>query len=306
LRHEPELRGTAEWLLLAAMVHWRLGEFQRSRGTALQARDRLRAAGDVDGEMRAENVAAAGAFATGDLQEAEAGFTRAMLRADELGDGLMTARCANNLGNVAYYVARHASALSFYRIANATFEQVGEWSRLAEGWLNSAIVLREAGDLEESRVAAERAVDYAERGGERRLFGQALAAAAETSVAVGDRELAAVQAIRALRLAREEEDALGEADALRVLCVVRRTSGDLDEALELGGQARNIAERIQHSWVLAEVLRDLGEVHLTTGDAPQAARCYDASADAFAKAGAAERADDLRSRARRIAGNGEA
>ena len=99
----PDIRRSPEGLLLHAMAAWRLGEYTRSRAAALEARDGFRARGDADGEMRAENVAAAGAFAIGDLEAADRGFTRALELADELADDLMTARCANNLGNVAYY-----------------------------------------------------------------------------------------------------------------------------------------------------------------------------------------------------------
>ena len=120
----------------------------------------------------------------------------------------------------------------------------------------------------------------------------------------GDRELAAAQAARALQIARDEEDALGEADALRILCIVHRVAGELDEAKRLGEQARDLAERIAHSWTLAEVLRDLGDVHVAAADLKAAAGCYAAAAEAFTKAGASERADALTRLARQISGNG--
>jgi hypothetical protein len=56
------LSDSPEWLLLMAMASWRLGDFTESFEAAQQALGGYRARGDVDGEMRAQNVAAAGAF----------------------------------------------------------------------------------------------------------------------------------------------------------------------------------------------------------------------------------------------------
>ncbi len=221
-----EVRGSPDGLLLGAMATWRLGEFERSRTAAIQARDGFRGRGDTDGEMRAENVAAAGAFALGDLTEAERGFNRALSLADDLADDLMIARCANNLGNVAYYLARTETALSFYRLAIANFEKLAFWSGLAEGWLNTAIVLHDAEDFAASREAGERAIAAAERSGDGRILGQALAARSETDIALGDLALAKVLAERALTLAQTHDHVVGEADARRVLAVLARHRGE--------------------------------------------------------------------------------
>src|SRR5262245_52940867 len=148
------VRRTAEWQLLAAMARWRLGEFSASRSAALQARDAYRALGDVDGEMRAENVAGAGAFALGELDEAQRGFSRAMELAERLADELMLARCANNIGNIDYYLGRHSPALSYYRVAQSRFERTGFHYGVAETLINIGIVWRDQGNLYESQAAA--------------------------------------------------------------------------------------------------------------------------------------------------------
>jgi tetratricopeptide (TPR) repeat protein len=124
-RMPPALRTTPDGRLLAAMSDWRLGAFARSQTAALEARDGFRLRGDSDGEMRAENVAAAGAFALGDLSAAERGFDRAMELAERLLDDLTLARCAVNLGNIAYYRDQTERALSCYRLAPAQFERPG-------------------------------------------------------------------------------------------------------------------------------------------------------------------------------------
>lgn len=295
-RAAPDTRSSPEWQLLSAMAGWRLGEFALSRTAAIQARDRYRAQGDADGEMRAENVAAAGAFALGDLADAERGFARALALADRLTDDLMAARCANNLGNVSYYLARYATALGFYRLATATFEKAASWRGLAEGWLNSTIVLRESGDLASAEDAAERAVRAAEQAGEARIMGQALAAQSEVTASLGDLDLARAQAERALDLATEHHDPLGEAEALRILSLISRAAGEFDRALELGQQTLAIAVRVRHPWTVGEAQRELGELFRLVGRDGDARGAFQAAAQAFEKIGAVSRAEEMRSR----------
>lgn len=296
------VRDTAEWLLLAAMSRWRLGSYEHSRTAALQARDRYRAVGDVDGAMRADNVAAAGAFATGDLDEAIQGFTRALTAADKIGDYLMTARCANNLGNVEYYRGRGQAALGFYRLAVATFERVSFADGLAEGWLNTAIVWRELGDLAASRVAADQAVEAAERARNDRLFAQALAAGGETIAAAGDLPLASAQVERALHLARVQHDPLGEADALRILALIASSREEYPRAVELGENALAIATGLDHPWATAEVHRALGDIRMRADDRRAAARAYHEAAIQYERLGTSERANEMRERARTLDG----
>ncbi len=293
----PETRTSPEWQLLAAMAGWRLGDFARSRTAAIQARDNYRAVGDTDGEMRAENVAAAGAFAMGSLPDAERGFARALGLADELADDLMTARCANNLGNVAYYLAQYVTALSFYRLATATFEKIASFKGLAGGWLNTTIVLREFGDLEGARDAGERAVTSAEQAEDQRILGEALAARAEIYVELGDLALARAQAERALVLATSNDDLLGEAEASRILSVIARSEGVFDRAEQAGRRALAIAERVKHPWTEAEAQRELGELYRMTGRGTQAHAAYVAAARALESLGATSRAEEMRVRA---------
>ena len=76
---------TPEWHLLMAMASWRLGDFAESHEAAGSALAMFRTRGDVDGEMRAQNVAAAGAFAMGKLDEARKTARESLKDADSPG-----------------------------------------------------------------------------------------------------------------------------------------------------------------------------------------------------------------------------
>lgn len=298
LDHLPEeVRASAEAQLLTAMTHWRLGDYAKSRAAAEVARDGFRAVGDVDGEMRAVNVAAAGAFAVGELETAQAGFHRALTLADETGDDLMAAHCANNLGNVAYFLERQYVALGLYRLAGTTFERLGAGPGLIMTWINQAVVWTELDELDTAREAADRAVEIGERESIRRLAGAALTARAEAVAGQGDRTLAEAQAHRGLVLARAENDRPGEAEALRVLAHVARLEGRAERAEELGREAVAVAAAVGDRWREAEAQRALAALYRSQGRMDDARAAFTAAAEAFAALGATGRAEREKQRA---------
>ena len=290
-------RDSAEGRLLGAMANWRLGEFARSRAAALAARDRFRTLGDSDGEMRAENVAAAGAFALGDLHEAEHGFQRALTLANLLSDQLLRARAANNLGNVAFYRTQYSSALSYYRLATTLFEQVSSLSGQAESWNNTGHVWREMGRIGVARESYERAVDAAEATNDLRLLGEVLAGWAEAHALLGDTQLARAQLARAQKLAQSRGDRLAEVEALRVQATLERLDGDLEKAEQWGKKALAIVGDLSHPFQEAEVQRELGEIHAAGKHTDEAAAAFAIAAEFFTQLGAETRAREMRQRA---------
>jgi tetratricopeptide (TPR) repeat protein len=202
-----------------------------------------------------------------------------------------------NLGNIAYYRDQAEHALSFYRLALAQFERLTFLPGLAEGWLNSAIVLHDAGRITDSKDASERAVTAAERSGDERILGQALAARSETDVAAGDLDLGLALAERALALARAHHHVMGEADALRILGTVARMRGKADQAVQCARRAVAIATHVEDPWRQAEAQRELGTVYESIGRTEDAAAAYLASARAFQTLGADARAGQMRERA---------
>lgn len=294
------LKDSPEWKLLASMASWRLGRFAQSRSMAEQARDRYRALGDVDGEMRAENVSAAGAFALGDLAGAERGFARARTLAEQLRDELMAARCANNLGNVAHYWGRDIQALSFYSLAATGFENVHSLKGLGESWHNTGTVLRVLEQLSGARSAYDRAIRLAQELEDERLLAQALSGQGETLTLGGDLRLARVQVRRALGLARAHDDHLTEIDALRVSSLIEERSGDKGKALEYVRNALKVAREVSHPWMIATVQRRLGELYRSINMLGEAGAAFREAAAAYDKLGSVEYAGQMREKGREV------
>lgn len=291
------VRHSAEAQLLSAMASWRLADYSTSRTAAERARTRFRTVGDADGEMRALNVAAAGAFAVGDLEAAEQGFNAALTLADQLSDDLMSAHCANNLGNVSYFLERHYRALGLYRLAGATFERIGADPGLIMTWINAAVVWTELEELDKARDSSEHAVEVAERTQNRRLAGAALTAQAEAVTGQGDHPLGQAQATRGLVLARAEGDRPGEAEALRVLARIARRTDQLDRAEQLAREAIAVATEVGDQWRAAEAHRETAALLMKLGRTREAQEALEACATAFAALGATRRAERERERA---------
>ena len=286
-----------EWLLLSSMAGWRLGSFEESLDSANRALEGYRSRGDVDGEMRSLNVAAAGYFAEGRMADAEVGFERAMRLARQLEDRLMMARCANNLGNVAFYRSMFLESLTLYKQATMLFEQVGLLHGVAEAYHNQGVVLREMGELDAARVATECAFDTAQTLGDARAVGWTLGAKGETDALRGDLRLGRVELERSLELARASGDRLTEIDSLRVLATVARADGRAEDALTLSKDAVALARDGGSKWALARAENEVGESLVGLGRLDDARRAFIAAATAFDAMGAETRARMARARA---------
>jgi tetratricopeptide (TPR) repeat protein len=291
------LREGAEWHLLSAMTAWRQGDYAASRRAALEARSRFRARGDTDGEMRAEHVAAAGAFGLGDLAAAEEEWSRVRELARRLRDDLMVARCANNLGNISLYLARHDAAHGFYRLARAGFEQLGFIHGVAETWINTAITWRDLRHFEDAAASADAALEAASAAGAPRLVAEALSSRGEAMAELGDMALGRTQVERGLALARREGDRLAEPDALRILANIARLDGQPAQAVRIASLALEAAQAVGHPWTIGEVQRDLGSAYLALGKRADAVRAFEAAAAAFDRLGAIPRANQMRAKA---------
>ena len=293
-RLRASLGRSPEWLLLHAMASWRVGRFEESRASALGALLEFRDRGDGDGEMRSLNVAAAGAFALGNLSAARSGFEKAAGLARRLDDRLMTARCQNNLGNVAYYEGHHESALHYYSRAATLFEHLRSLSGTAEAWHNTAVVLREQGDLTAAAEAADKAMDAAEELGDPRTLGWTLGGSSETDAMLGDLQLGWARAERAAKLAHDQNDRLTEIDSLRILAYIARHMGRSARSVELAQTAASLAEETGNPWMIAKSHHELGRSLQEAGQLENANAALAIAAVAFEDTGAHGRAQAIR------------
>lgn len=280
LRGEPKL----SYALAASYAH--LGAPDRALPLALAAEGDFRRRRDRRNLLRALNLVGAVLFELGDLEGAEERFSSLLELAAEDGDEEMKAKATNNLGMIASLRGEHEKALSLYRLSIPAYQRIGERRGLAQTYHNMGILYRDRGLLREADSHYRRASDTARRIKDARLAAMALVGRAEISYLRGDPKAAAAVASRAHKEFVVLGDALGQADAERLLGMIARAQGDLEESRKRLEAALQIAKANGSPLLEAEVLRERGLLHREIGRPDLAEADLRAAAAIFARLGA--------------------
>ncbi len=233
-------------------------ERELRQGLLRPALDRLQAAlpalrqGDPATYRRGVNMVGAAQFELGVLADAELSFEQALALADAAGDLLGIARATNNLGMIANVRRHHAEAVSRYRLAIPAYQRVGSLSGLAETCHNLAITQRDLGDLEQADRYERRAIEYGREAGDERLLAMAQVGRADLALRRGEPEVAEAGARAGARQYAALPDALGEADALRVMGVALTARSLFAEAHKALDRAVALADRHASALLTAE------------------------------------------------------
>lgn len=282
---EPEL---AYLYALAARV---VGRTERAREVAVLVERAARLRGDRRLRAEAANLVGITHFEAGRLVEAEECWGELLDTASEWGDEDVASRACNNLGVLFNVRGRRDQALVHYERALAAYQRVGHVRGLAETHHNLGISYRDLGFDREADAHFRRAMDLA--GG---ASAEDVIAIAETERAMlraraGDGDLAEAMATRALERLDRLGEALGKADALRVLAAAARANGRDEAAAPFLEDALVIARAHSDPLLLAEVQRDRGLLLREMGDAESARAALAESAEHFATLGATAEAE---------------
>jgi tetratricopeptide (TPR) repeat protein len=235
---------------------------------------------------RATNMIGGACFALGDLDGANAAWSRTLELATRDDDLLLMAQATNNLGALANLEGRHEDALWQYRLALPMLQRLGQPSLLAQGYHNMAITFRDVGELTEADEHELRAIDYAQDGGAARVAAMGRTGRAEIALRRGDAPLAESTA----RVAIDELEALGdpmnEADAHRVVGAACAAQSRHQDALAAFESALSLARAHGHALIEAESLRDRVDCRIRSGERSLAREDADAAIAIFEKLGA--------------------
>jgi tetratricopeptide (TPR) repeat protein len=215
---------------------------------------------------RAANMIGGACFALGDLEGANAAWSRTLELATRDEDLLMMAQATNNLGALANLEGRHEDALWQYRLALPMLQRLGQPSLLAQGYHNMAITFRDVGELLEADEHELRAIDYAQDGGAARVAAMGRTGRAEIALRRGDAPLAESTARVAIDELAMLGDPLNEADAHRVVGAACGAQQRYDDALAAFERALAIAREHGHALIEAETLRDRVGVRVRRGE----------------------------------------
>ncbi|MFN0180226.1 MAG: tetratricopeptide repeat protein [Gemmatimonadales bacterium] len=225
-----EIEQSPTLALLCGIGHARLGRLELGGQWAMVALTQARRLGDRSLEVRALNVSGAIALERGGMNEASHFFAQAQEQALEDSDLVTVGRCANNLAIIANVQGDFGRAVGAYTRALAAYQQAHFEHGIAHVNHNLGITYREMGRFQNAIEAASNAIRGADQVGDRRLKGQALAGRAEIRVAAGEPALARREAERALAIHRELDDAVLQAEDLRILAGALAALGETGAA----------------------------------------------------------------------------
>lgn len=257
------LRG--ELVLLFGEALARLGTDTEAREWLAHAASTLLTDGDHYHHRHVVNLLGVSLFGLGRLDEATKELELALDLANQAGDLLLLARAANNLGALSNLQGRHETALSYYRIAIPTYQQLGNCRGIAETHHNMAITLRDLDQLELADEEERMAMDFAGRGISPRLVTMSRIGRAEIALRRGDSRLAEMTARSAIQEALHLDDEITQADALRLIGTALDAQSEHTDALEAFDQALSLARKHGHVLTEAETLRDRATAYVHIG-----------------------------------------
>jgi len=210
---------------------------------------------------RATNMRGAAAFELGLLAEAETCFREALSLATPAGDSLTLGRATNNLGMIAHMRGTFDRALALYQLAVPAYQRLGHAAGLAETHHNMALALRELGQLEAADRQERRAIDFARQAGSGRLLAIAQVGRAELSLRRGEPRVARAGASLGAEQYAAIPDAVGEADALRLVGAACTVLGETDPAAKALARALDLARTHRSPLIEAEVHEARARLH---------------------------------------------
>lgn len=277
-----ELDALPRAVLLMAEACCRLHDPAPARAHAEHALALLQAAGDAEGEMRAQNFLGIVHFETGELDGALHHFLAALELAYRLGEDRRCAGITNNLGTICTLRGEREAAIEHHREALAIFRRLGDPLGEAQTLHNLGIAYRDLEQVDDADRCFADAARAAEAAGEARLFGLSLVARAELRLRKG--ELATAERMARMALLRFDvhNSLFGLAEAHRVLGTVARLRGDLaaaranlDRALDLCGVHAGPLLEAETRLERGILLRALGEPAAAEADLCAAAALFD-------------------------------
>lgn len=271
----------------------RMGELS-AYATAYE--EAARGASDLDGIMRALNLAGIAAFELGDTVGARARFDSLMELAEASHDEEMLGRAANNLGAIANLKGRHHEALAYYHLAIPLYQRLGQPRGIAQTYHNLGLTFHDMGRFDDSVLSYLRATVVAEEIGYGPQVAMSTVGRAESEFRRGDAPLARRLAERGLELARSVHDPISEAEALRVRGIVRGAGGEDAAAIEDLELARHLARETGNTRLEAEIERDTGDLYVSAGRESEARASFETAVGLFESLGAAAAAGAVRER----------
>ncbi len=250
----------------------------------------------VGSQAHAVNCLAIIAQRRGDLREAERLYGNAAELATRAEDNRLLGMIEQNRGVLANMRGDFASAEARYETSLTAFEQAKDQQAMSWVLNNLGMLYTKRGNYSEARKALQRGLDIAKARQDALVECVITLNLAEVWIGMGELDIAEELCAKSLDDAQRRGDHLSAAEALKCRARIECKKGAYDDGMATLRIARYEAEGAQDQLLLAEVLRELGEVSRASGDGSGARSAWKQAVDSFEGIGAAFDAADLKSR----------
>ena len=294
IQHEDLTLTDSQLAILRAEAELRTGRPREAREWLTPVIPAIERTDDRRSIRIALNLSGVAELELGAVHEAEHTFGRLIELARNDGDDLLTARAFNNLGTLADMRDRFDDAIMLYERAIPLYQRLGSTRGLAETHHNVAISLRHRGQFQNAEEHERRAITYASEGRSSTLESLARLGLGEVALERGDPALAGAIAGHAAKSFAKLDDAIREADALRVLAAACLAQRKFTFARDAVARALLLATANGARLLEAEVRRLNAELLFAGGNQVEARRESDEAARLFEELGSPAKAQETR------------
>lgn len=244
----------------------------------------------VNGQAHALNCLGTIAQRRGAAKEASALYTSAAHYAQLGADPRLLGRIEMNQGVMAASFGDWDAAVVWLRLSLKTFESVADQEGASYALNNLGMQYAQRGRFGQAVESFERALEIAYQCEDIVVEATVELNLADVHIRQDDLNEAMRSVARALKIAELRHDRLRTAEALQIRARVERLRGRTDEAMESLRQARYLAREAEDALMRLELLREVGETWLASGDVVRCRANLQEALDGFVGMGASHQA----------------
>jgi tetratricopeptide (TPR) repeat protein len=286
--------------LVADLLRWK-GTILRERGETdaayrcyAQSMAKAALAGSPARQAHALNCLGTIAQRRGDPKETERLYEKASRLAEESGETRLLGMIEQNRGVLANTRGEFDAAAAFYSKSLDAFEKTGDSEPMSWILNNLGILHTKIQNFAEARTQLERGLAIATHRHDAVVENVITLNLAEVWVGLGRLDLADELCGKALEQAQRRADHLTAAGALKVRAAIERQRGALDKSIATLRIAIFEAEGAEDRLLHAEMLRELGEISRSLGNAGAARSALREAVDAFEVVGASQEVSEIK------------
>ncbi len=220
-------------------------------------------------------------FEQGNLEEAKSYWQKALAIAEPLNEMKLMAQVSNNLGAVANVQGRWEEALASYSESILIFEKTGDSRGLAETYHNMGMTYTDTKRWLEAEEHYEKSYQLAKESGDVRLQATVKLNRIELFLEIDDIKMAQAMCGQAMRIYKNLDDHLGEADVCKFMGIIFTQQEKWDDAKTYFGNSIRLTQKFSSPLCEAEAHFEYGKMYLKKGNKSAAQKRFERALTLF-------------------------